>query len=56
VTKTKKRANCQQGIAKSVADVALLNFLLNLNIGISIEVRCKKSPPSAIPKPLAVML
>ena len=30
----------QQGIAKSGANVILLNFLLYLNFGISIEVRC----------------
>jgi hypothetical protein len=35
-----KTPNRQQGIAKSGAEGIQMNFLLYLNFGISIEVRC----------------
>lgn len=45
-----------QGITKNGAHGTLLNFLLYLKFGISIKIRCQKSPLSVIPKPLVVII
>jgi len=46
------KASHQQGIAKSGAERLRLDICARFNIRSSIEILCKKSPPSAIPKPL----
>ena len=55
-TRESKNGSCQHGFAKSGAELQGWAFGILLNIIVNLSIRISKSPPSASPKPLYVIL